>query len=333
MLVDVTVIVCTYNRCESLAKALASVASSILPDSVQWEVLVVDNNSKDQTRAVVEEFSRQHPGRLRYLFEAKQGKSLALNSGIREARGDVLAFMDDDVRVEPTWLQKLTAPLESGEWSGVGGRILAAEAFSPPRWFRLNEPYDLGGPLFAHFDLGDKPGKLDRPPYGANMAFKYGMFEKYGDFRTDLGPRPGSAIRNEDTEFGRRLLAAGERLYYEPSAVVYHPVPHERIQKKYFLGWWFDYGRAEICEIGRKPGIWGISRRFFSIPKLFGTVLAVRAVRWALTLNPQRRFFWKTRVWTTAGQILEIHRQWRDDEQQEDRPQRKQTVCPELSKK
>jgi glucosyl-dolichyl phosphate glucuronosyltransferase len=330
---NVTVILCTYNRCASLAKALDSVASSILPEEVQWEVLVVDNNSKDQTRAVVEEFGRRHPGRFRYLFEAKQGKSLALNSGIREARGHVLAFMDDDVTVEPTWLRKLTAPLVSGEWAGVGGRILAAEAFSPPPWFRLHEPYDLGGPLFAHFDLGDKPGKLDRPPYGTNMAFNYGMFEKYGGFRTDLGPRPGSAIRNEDTEFGRRLLAAGERFYYEPSAVVYHPVPHERIQKKYFLGWWFDYGRAEICEMGRKPGIWGISRRFFSIPKLFGTVLAVRAVRWALTLNPQRRFFWKTRVWTTAGQILEIHRQWRDDEQQEDRPQRRQTVCSEVSKK
>jgi glucosyl-dolichyl phosphate glucuronosyltransferase len=310
--VNVTVIVCTFNRSELLANALASVASSILPGSVKWEVLVVDNNSNDQTRAVVEEVSRQHPGRFSYLFEANQGKSLALNSAIQNARGDVLAFMDDDVTVESTWLRKLTAPLESEEWAGVGGRILAAEAFYAPRWFRLDEPFDLGGPLFAHFDLGDQPGELNRPPYGANMAFKKSMFGSYGGFRADLGPRPGSAIRNEDTEFGRRLIAGGERLYYEPSAVVYHPVPQERIQKKYFLGWWFDYGRAEICEIGRKPGIWGVSRRYFSIPKLFGTVLVMRAIRWTLTLNPQRRFFWKTRVWTAAGQILEIHRQWRD---------------------
>jgi glucosyl-dolichyl phosphate glucuronosyltransferase len=310
--VDVTVIVCTFNRSGLLANALASVASSILPDSVNWEVLVVDNNSNDRTRSVVEEVSRQHPGRFRYLFEAKQGKSLALNSAISNARGDILAFMDDDVTVEPTWLRRLTAPLESEEWAGVGGRILAAEAFSAPHWFRLEEPFDLGGPLFAHFDHGDKPGELYRPPYGANMAFRKSMFAKYGGFRADLGPRPGSAIRNEDTEFGRRLFSGGERLYYEPAAVVYHPVPQERIQKKYFLGWWFDYGRAEICEIGRKPGICGVSRRFFSIPKLFGTVLVMRAIRWSVTLNPQRRFFWKTRVWTTAGQILEIHRLWRD---------------------
>ena len=68
---NVTVIICTYNRCQSLAKALGSVASSVLPDSVEWEVLVVDNNSKDQTPEVVDGFSRRHPGRFRYLFEAR----------------------------------------------------------------------------------------------------------------------------------------------------------------------------------------------------------------------------------------------------------------------
>ena len=72
------------------------------------------------------------------------------------------------------------------------------------------------------------------------------MFEKYGGFRTDLGPRPGSEIRSEDTEFGWRLLAAGERLRYEPSAVVYHSVSGESASdKQYFLAWWFDKARAE----------------------------------------------------------------------------------------
>src|ERR1700756_1020921 len=120
----ITVILCTYNRCQSLARALGSVAASVLPDSVEWEVLVVDNNSPDQTREVIEDFCLRYPGRFRYLFEPKQGKSNALNSGIRNARGNILAFMDDDVIVAPTWLQNLTAALDSGEWLGVGGRIL-----------------------------------------------------------------------------------------------------------------------------------------------------------------------------------------------------------------
>ncbi len=106
---NITVILCTYNRAETLSKALQSVAFSELPKSLEWEVLVVDNNSRDQTHDVVEGFCRQYPGRFRYLFEPQQGKSHALNSGIREARGDVLAFMDDDVTVEPAWWQNASS--------------------------------------------------------------------------------------------------------------------------------------------------------------------------------------------------------------------------------
>ncbi len=307
----ITVILCSYNRCQLLAEALESVAASTLPESVEWEVLVVDNNSSDQTHEVVEDFCRWHPRRFRYLFEPQQGKSYALNAGIREARGDVLAFMDDDVTVEPTWLKNLTAHLWDGEWAGEGGRTLPPQTFSLPRWLSIEEPYNLGDALCCMFDLGDKPRELDRPPYGTNMAFRKAMFEKYGGFRTDLGPRPGSEIRNEDTEFGRRLIAAGERLRYEPSAIVYHSIPENRIQRGYFLTWFFDYGRAMVREWERGPDILGISRRCFTLFKFIGTSLPIRILRWAVTLNPKRRFFRKCLLWATAGQIVEIYRQWR----------------------
>ena len=121
---NTTVVLCTYNRCQSLERALSSIAASTLPQGFEWEVLVVDNNSSDQTREVVEDFCRRYPGRFRHVFEPRQGKSYALNTAISGARGDVLAFVDDDVFVEPTWLQNLTADLYSGEWAGAGGRIL-----------------------------------------------------------------------------------------------------------------------------------------------------------------------------------------------------------------
>src|SRR5579863_4847408 len=121
----VTVILCTYNRCHVLSKALESAAASKLPPSYQWQVLVVDNNSPDRTREVVEDFAQHNPGRFRYLFESKQGKSNALNTGIREAEGDILAFMDDDVTVDPSWLYNLTSVLEDETWAGTGGPILA----------------------------------------------------------------------------------------------------------------------------------------------------------------------------------------------------------------
>ena len=93
----VTVIIVTYNRCQSLAKTLESVALSSLPTSVEWEVLVVDNNSSDQTLQVAEDFRARYPGRFRYLRQPNPGKSFGLNAGILASRGDILAFIDDDV--------------------------------------------------------------------------------------------------------------------------------------------------------------------------------------------------------------------------------------------
>ncbi len=82
----ISVILCTHNRCQSLAKALNSLAALTLPESVEWEVLVVDNNSSDGTREVVQrDFCGRYPGRFRYLFEPQPGKSYALNAGIRQA--------------------------------------------------------------------------------------------------------------------------------------------------------------------------------------------------------------------------------------------------------
>jgi glycosyltransferase involved in cell wall biosynthesis len=300
----ITIILCTYNRCESLAKALESVANSELPETLEWEVLVVDNNSPDGTAKVVEDFRSRYPNRFRYLFERQQGKSYALNSGIRNARGDLLVFMDDDVTVEPTWLRNLTAPLSNNhDYAGSGGRILPEKSFLPPRWLPVHERYGLA-PL-AVFDLGRENSELSEPPFGTNMAFRKKVFEKYGGFRTDLGPQPGSEIRNEDTEFGRRLLTAGERLCYEASAVVYHSVPQHRVRKKYFLRWSFDKGRANILEYGirekTKLIVGGVPLY------LFGR-LTVWTLRWMLTLEPSRRFSCRLKMWTIAGAILESYR-------------------------
>lgn len=303
---NITIIVCTYNRCQSLAKALHSVARSNPPDSVEWEVLVVDNNSNDQTHEVVEDFCRRYPGRFHYMFEPRPGKSHALNAGIREARGEILAFMDDDITVESAWLRNLTAALEDGTWVGAGGPILPEGTFSPPRWLPLQDRYGVA-PL-ALFELGSQAGPLTEPPFGTNMAFEKKMFDKYGGFRTDLGPQPGSEIRGEDSEFGWRLLAAGERLRYEPSAVVYHSVSENRLNKQYFLAWWFDKGRAELRSAGIPPETrWCV----VGIPLVFVRRLAVWTLRWMVAFGSSKRFSSKLKAWYVAGQITESYRQRR----------------------
>jgi glucosyl-dolichyl phosphate glucuronosyltransferase len=305
----ITVILCTYNRAGRLGEALESVLASTLPTGLEWEILVVDNNSSDQTRTVVTEFCRRYPGRVRYLFEARQGLSNARNAGIHEASGDVLAFMDDDVTVEPSWLHNLTSPLLGLSWVGAGGPIRVPRDFVPPRWLKVNGPFSMGGALAASFDLGDAPAELCQPPYGTNMAYAKSMFQKYGGFRTDLGRTGNNLIGMEDTEFGERLLAAGERLFYVPSAVVIHPVQKERLQKRYFRSYYFAHGRASARQAGQKLSIWRVPRYCLGDLK--------RKLRWMSSLNrrwflsPQGRFFYEVHTLRTFGEVLESCRNHR----------------------
>jgi glucosyl-dolichyl phosphate glucuronosyltransferase len=309
--IEVSVILCTYNRSGSLANALESIAACSMPESVQWEVLVVDNNSTDNTRAVTEEFCGRYAGRFRYIFEPRQGLSQARNTGIREARGEIIAFVDDDVTVGPTWLEEITSVFHDGEWSGAGGRILPERGFIPPHWLALDGPYSLLGALCAHYDRGDVSGEMKTPAHGANMAFRTEMFKKYGGFRTDLGRCSNDLMSNEDTEFGRRLIAGGERLRYVASSVVHHAIHEGRVRKGFFLSWWFSFGRARILEVGVRPKIWGISRHFISLPNNILRVLPSKTLRWLFSLNPQQRFFNKCMTWSTLGRIVEIWRQTR----------------------
>jgi glycosyltransferase involved in cell wall biosynthesis len=301
-----TVILCTYNRCQILNQALESVAASQLPESVEWEVLVVDNNSTDQTRDVVDTFSKAHP-RFRYIFERKQGKSYALNAGIREASGDILAFTDDDIVVAPTWLWGLASPLASGEWGSSGGRIGASNTFQCPPWLALQGKYSLGSVL-GFFDLGDKAGSSQEAFYGGNVAYRREVFEKCGLYRTDLGRSGTSLLSSEDTEFSRRVMTSGARLWYEPSAVVYHAVPKERLSKGHFLNYFYHHGRSRIRESANRANVRGIPRWLFSVPYIVLNLLAPRMRKWLFTLDLKRRFYFKCLVWGTFGEIVELPR-------------------------
>ena len=301
----ISVILCTYNRCQTLKSALESAAALVVPECVEWEVLIVDNNSSDGTREVVQEFCNSYSGRFRYVFEAQQGKSYALNTGIREARGHVLAFLDDDVRVDPNWLQNLTGGLQDGDWSGAGGRIITDWTCSPPPWLSAGSRY-AAGPLVAFHPQPDA-GELNEPPIGTNMAFRREMFEKYGGFRTDLGPCPYSEIRGEDTEFGARLLRGGERLRYEPSAIVYHPVQPKRLNKRYFMAWWFDKARSEIRVFGAEPGT---KYLVAGVPLYLLRRLAAWTVRWIFAVDPVQRFSNKLSAWMNLGEIVECFTQY-----------------------
>jgi hypothetical protein len=136
------------------------------------------------------------------------------------------------------------------------------------------------------------------------MAFQRRVFEKYGGFRTDLGPGSSGGQKSEDSEFGQRLIAAGERLRYEPLAIVYHAVPPNRLRKSYFLDWWYHKARADIRAFGAPTDAkWLIA----GIPLYKLRRLAVWTLRWMVSLKSQTRFRAKLRVWALIGEIEECY--------------------------
>ena len=232
----ISVIVCTYNRASSLGKTLESLRQMTVPPDLKWELILVDNNSTDSTREVVGEFARTSEFRVRYVFEPRQVLCHARNTGVANANGEIIAFTDDDVQVAPEWLRELGSAFKEFDFIGVGGKSIPAwDGLARPAWLVTNGPYCLSSGPILDFDLGDEAREIPMAPWGLNMAFRKSAFDMYGTFRTDLDLSGSGGLLGGDTEFGNRLMRAGEKLLYVPRAVVFHPVERQRITRNYFL--------------------------------------------------------------------------------------------------
>lgn len=299
----ITVIICTYNRCRTVTESLDSVAAQNMPDSAEWEVIVVDNNSTDETQQVLAEYCRRHP-RFRCIFEAKQGLSHARNAGIANATGDILAFTDDDVIADPDWLRNLTGALHDGEWDGAGGHIIPVWPGELPKWLS-KEDFLILGP-FTGFDKGPIPCELNCEPYGGNAAFRRELFERCGVFRIDLGRNNKNLLGHEDLDLGKRFRAAGARLRYEPNAIIRHPVPKGRMSKQYVLRWTYWDTRSELAE-GRS------ARQPFAVagvPLGHFRRLVRWTLQWLISGNAQQRFFCERKIWILFGSIAAGYHSW-----------------------
>lgn len=296
----ISIILCTHNRAALLREALRSLAQVRLPEDADVELVVVDNASTDDTQATIRAASGSLPMNVRYVYEPTKGKSFALNRGLEEAAGEILVFTDDDVTFDSGWLIGLVSPFEDATCLGVGGRIVPVWSAERPAWYEDQGPYRLMA-VIVQFDHGPTNRVLDRPPFGANMAYRRTAFERYGGFRTDLGPTGRALLRGEDTEFARRLLAAGERIVYAADAVVHHPVEPERLTKAYFERWYGWYGRM-IARTGTLPDG---TRFLFGVPRDLWRSLAENLMRWAFAREPKRRFYFRLQCCLTLGAIRE----------------------------
>jgi glucosyl-dolichyl phosphate glucuronosyltransferase len=242
-----SIVIATYNRAADLRETLGSLAG--LRPNGPWEVIVVDNNSPDGTRAVVEAAARDFPADLRYLFEPEQGRSPAINAGIRASRGGIIATTDDDVRVPPDWLDRAADGLGRLRCDFAGGRVLPIWGGPRPAWLP-----DRGGrqwAVIALLDYGPEPIEFGaRVPLGVNMAFTRRALDRAGLLDPRTGRRAGTLLGQEVREWCIRARAAGLRGFYVPEMVLEHIIPAARLRKAYFRRWfyWRGISRALLYE-------------------------------------------------------------------------------------
>jgi glucosyl-dolichyl phosphate glucuronosyltransferase len=297
---DISVILATYNRAESLKVALDSLSRMRNTHNLSWELLVVDNNSTDSTRNVVAECAKRSKFPIRYLFEKRQGRAIALNSGIVATHSTVVAFTDDDVLLHQDWLSSIKKTFDEFDCAAVAGRVLPLWNHPKPNWLVMEDQQAV-----VNFDLGDDLKQIDFAPLGANCAFRRDMFAKYGLFRSDLGVRGEiHTITCDDTEFGGRLTAAGEKITYCPTAVVYHPVDPDRTTKKYFLSWYYYNG----VSLTRTSGLPDRGVFYLGVPRWHYREFAENLVRWITTPHQHERFQRKLKTYRSIGRIVESRR-------------------------
>jgi len=235
------VVVPTYNRADLLPVCLKSLQSANVPHGLTVGITIVDNNSNDNTREVVERSQEHFDGRLRYLFEPTQGRSAALNAGIVGSESDLVGFIDDDEEIDQTWYETVHHAFTTYDVDFIGGPYIPNWEKDPPAWLPADHEGVIG--LVA---AGDKiipydehyPGIL----MGGNAVISRALLEKVGLYMTTLGRTGSRLLAGEDEHMYRRLLANGAKGLYLPELKIYHLIPAARLTRKYYRRWSFWRG-------------------------------------------------------------------------------------------
>lgn len=302
---DLNIVICTYNRAESLKKTLGTLMKMEMPKDVSLEIIVVDNNSNDGTREVIEYFRGNGGLPLTYYFEPVQGKSHALNKAISQLTVRAVAFTDDDVLVDKGYAcAVLDALARYPEVSCFGGRVMAVYPEHLPAWLDLDGSMAFLKSTFVDREDGETEcmygaGTASSVPGGCNMFFRRAAIEANGLFRTDLGPKGRQLGFSEDTEYCLRMKSRGERFMYIPSAVIRHPLHAERLEKGYLINWQFNCGRSEaLSSDGCSDAV-----MVFGVPRYLFRKYLLHLAGSLFSKTERRRFFHQLRRAYAAGEI------------------------------
>ncbi len=237
MSVDFTVAIPTYNGATRLPKVLEKLTLQTGTEQLNWEILVVDNNSSDATAEVVKEYqaSWDNSMSLRYCFESQQGAAFARQLAIRKAKGELIAFLDDDNWPDPNWVRSAYTFAQHHPQAGaIGGQIHGDLEVEPPANFERIRAFLAireHGPEPHLFD----PDNLRLPPGASLLVRKTAWLESVPPRPTLTGKLPGVMVQGDDYEPLLYMHKAGWEIWYNPAMHTYHQIPHWRLEREYLL--------------------------------------------------------------------------------------------------
>lgn len=256
--VSISVVICTHNRRDLLGKTLDSLRAMSATETITWDVCVVDNRSTDDTSGMVADYAARWPAfPLRGIVETRQGIAFARNAGVSASGASVIAFVDDDVLVQPTWLSFVHAGFAADpDLAIMGGRLTANPESPMPPWMDGLNPAPIG-----LVDFGDARKVLTVPYLAtANCAFRRQAIVDAGMFDVRRGRQPDKLYADEDTDMVAKIQRAGGKVIYEPAISARHFVPNKRMTREYFRRWYRE--RGEGVGLVRAEG----GRSLFGIP-------------------------------------------------------------------
>jgi glycosyltransferase involved in cell wall biosynthesis len=241
----ISVIICTYNRRKYIYGVLQSLARGTMPES-GYEIVLVDNNCTDDTHAEVERFCNDYPKvTLRYFVETNQGLSHARNRGIKESKGDILVYVDDDATVNPSYLDAYASWFNTHpETDAAGGPIIPHyEGGSEPRWMT----YFIKCLLTGYLYFGKKPRSFpgNKYPGGGNAAYRKRVFDTVGLYNVNLGRNGNNLGGGEEKDIFDKMKRHGMQFVYLPDAILYHSIPDYKLEQDYFDRVTEGIGRSE----------------------------------------------------------------------------------------
>jgi glycosyltransferase involved in cell wall biosynthesis len=299
----ISAIICTYNRERFLPKLFQSIKEQTLSKE-QFEVVVINNNSTDNTKHITLKFHKENPDiKLIYAEETNQGLSYSRNRGIVESKGEYLTFLDDDAFLDKNFLKEIVAFFQTNtNVLAIGGKILLAYETFEPEWYT-----NYLGPLLGYFNMGDKvmPFPSGNYPRGSNMSFRRKVFNKYGFFDVKLGRVGRILAGGEEKEFFSRMKPDYSKVWYVPRAVVFHFVPQERTTEAFIRNQALGTGRSEAIRIKSKGTYATLCRYLQEVVKWGGSLILF--FYYLLTFEPAKGIMIvKFRRWVTQGLLEKV---------------------------